>query len=68
MATKLTKAVSRETTAKVFDSGQHRPVIVTLNPPCHLEFHLKGTRRKVSFDAQTLYYLGVREQMNGNGK
>jgi hypothetical protein len=61
--TKLTKAVARETTAKVFERSERRPVIVTLSPPCQISFHLKGTRRKVTFDADALYLLGVKQNV-----
>ena len=60
MATKLTKDVSRETTAKIFERSAHRTVIVTLAPPCMVRFRLKGTKRTYTMDAATLYHLAVR--------
>lgn len=63
MSIKLNKPVSRETTAKVFERSVRRPVVVTLSPPCQVVLHLKGSRQKVSFDVDALWFLGVRQNV-----
>jgi hypothetical protein len=63
--TKLTRTLARETSATVFDQGKQRPVIVTLEPGGLVVLRLKGTRRAITFDAQSLYVRGVKAAVDG---
>ncbi len=54
--TVLAKTVHRETNGTVFDSGENRHVIVSVDPLSGLvSFRLKGTRRVYGLPARYLY-------------
>lgn len=61
--TRLTRAVSRETTGRIFERSVYRQIIVTLEPPCKITLRLKGTRRRFALDAETVYQLAVKAAM-----
>lgn len=63
MATKLTKAVSRETDVTVFDRG-HRNVIVTIQGDC-IVFKLKGLRQTYELEIGKAFHTAFRNRVGG---
>lgn len=66
--TKLLKSISRETSARQFERGKQREVIVTLEPPSRLGFRLKGTKRTFYLEAGSCYDLAVRAHLLDQAK
>ena len=63
--TKLTKPVRRETSSTVYERCQHRPVILTLEPPGLLAFRLKGCRRTYRLTVDGCYMMAVKADVEG---
>ena len=64
MVMKLKSKVERETDATVFERSQHRPVILSFEPPDLVGVRLKRTRRTYYLSAESLYYLAVRAEVS----
>lgn len=60
MATELTKPVARRTSARVFETGQRRHVVLTLLPPARVGVRLAGTRLTYQLDAEMIYSFAVK--------
>ena len=60
----LTRTVTRETLATVFDQGRDRRVMVSVDPVGSVVvLRLKGTRRSYSLPASYLYVHAVKKSM-----
>ncbi len=58
----IRRPVTRETLVTVFDVGQRRNVLVTIDPLTGVvEFRLKGTRRRYGLPASYLYRLACQK-------
>lgn len=60
MATELTKPVGRKTSARIYEKGERRAVMVTLIPPAKIGVRLAGTRQTYQIDAEALYSIAVK--------
>lgn len=63
MPTKLTKKVSRETTATFFEKSKRRNIILSLEPPCSVGFRLKGKRETLYLDADIGFSLLMQKRV-----
>lgn len=61
--TKLSKPLQRETSARQFERGKNREVIVSLEPPSRLGFRLKGTKRTFYLEAGACYDLATKAHL-----
>jgi hypothetical protein len=59
--TRTTKPVTRETTARVREVGQMRPVVITIEPSGIVTLRAKGTRQSYSLPVDALYDLAVKK-------
>ena len=62
--TTLKRPIHRETAARAFERSEHRPIIVSLEPPATLGFRLKGTRRTYRLSVYIAYKLAVISDAN----
>lgn len=63
------RKVECETKATVFERSEHRVVIVTVDPQGSLVgFRLKGTRQTYELDADALFCLALKADMNARTK
>lgn len=58
--TMLKRKLTRETSATIFESGRHRAVMVSLEPPCLIGLRLKGTRRTFYLPVDRAYLSAVK--------
>lgn len=60
--TMLRRKLTRETSATIFESGRHRGVMVSLEPPCLIGLRLKGTRRTFYLPVDRAYLTAGKAQ------
>jgi hypothetical protein len=58
--TMLKRKLTRETSATIFESGRHRAVMVSLDPPYLIGLRLKGTRRTFYLPVDRAYLAAVK--------
>lgn len=58
--TELTKKIVRKSTAKVFERGERRPVLIIMIPPAKVGVRLAGTRQTYQLDAEAVYSIAVK--------
>lgn len=66
--TKLSRAVERETTDRVFSAGQQRAVIIGLEPGNLVTVRLKGERRKLRLPAASIHSLALKAELAAGGR
>ena len=66
--TQLNKRLELETSETVFECGQHRTVIIIIEPPCRVvSARLKGLPGTYNLTPGAIYHAAVKASMN-NGR
>jgi hypothetical protein len=63
MAQRLNKSIERETTATIFSRGQHRSIIVSLNPNNTIGLRLKGEKQTYDLPIDGLFDVAVKASL-----
>lgn len=60
MPTELTRNVARNTTARIYEKGKNRNVVLALIAPAKIGVRLSGTRQTYQIDAEAVYSIAVK--------
>lgn len=61
--TTLKTPIRRETSGTIFDRGQRRRVIVSLEPPNVIAVRLKGTRTEHRITSEAVYMMALKAHL-----
>lgn len=61
--TKLTKKLTRESDAAVYERSKYRPIIVSVEPPDRIGFRLKGTQRSYTLPIAMCFRIAVEAEV-----